>query len=79
VQAAKDSVRLTTNQYEGGIVSYLNVVVVNATALANEQTAVSIQGQRLAASVQLVSALGGGWSAGEIPSSSDLAAGKPWF
>jgi NodT family efflux transporter outer membrane factor (OMF) lipoprotein len=79
VQAAQDSVRLTTNQYEGGIVSYLNVVVVNATALANEQTAVNIQGQRLAASVQLVSALGGGWSAGELPSTRDLAAGKPWF
>ena len=79
MQAAKDSVRLTTNQYEGGIVSYLNVVVVNATALNNEQTAVNIQGQRLAASVQLVSALGGGWSAGELPSTRDLAAGKPWF
>ncbi len=79
VQAARDSVRLTTNQYEGGIVSYLSVVVVNAAALNNEQTAVSIQGQRLAASVQLVAALGGGWSAGELPSTSDLAAGKPWF
>jgi NodT family efflux transporter outer membrane factor (OMF) lipoprotein len=79
VKAARDSVRLTTNQYEGGIVSYLNVVVVNAAALANEQTAVNIQGRRLAASVQLVQALGGGWSAGELPSTSDLARGRPWF
>ena len=79
VKAAQDSVRLTTNQYEGGIVSYLNVVVVNATALSNERTAVDIQGRRLAASVQLVQALGGGWSAGELPTSSDLAAGAPKF
>jgi NodT family efflux transporter outer membrane factor (OMF) lipoprotein len=79
VKAAKDSARLTTNQYEGGIVSYLNVVVVNATALANEQTAVDIQGRRLAASVQLVTALGGGWSAGELPSAADLAEEKPWY
>jgi NodT family efflux transporter outer membrane factor (OMF) lipoprotein len=79
VKAARDSVRLTTDQYEGGIVSYLNVVVVQATALANEQTAVNIQGRRLAASVQLVQALGGGWSAGELPSTSDLAKGRPWF
>jgi NodT family efflux transporter outer membrane factor (OMF) lipoprotein len=79
VKAAQDSVRLTTNQYEGGIVSYLNVVVVNATALANEQTAVNIQGRRLAASVQLVAALGGGWSAGELPSTSDLAESAPRF
>lgn len=77
VQAAQDSVRLTTNQYEGGIVSYLNVVVVNAAALANEQTAVDIQGRRLAASVQLVAALGGGWNAGDLPSAADLAADKP--
>jgi NodT family efflux transporter outer membrane factor (OMF) lipoprotein len=79
VQAARDSVRLTTNQYEGGIATYLAVVVVNATALANEQTAVNIQGRRLAASVQLVQALGGGWSAGELPSTRDLAQGRPWF
>jgi NodT family efflux transporter outer membrane factor (OMF) lipoprotein len=73
VKAARDSVRLTTNQYEGGIVSYLNVVVVNAAALANEQTAVNIQGRRLASSVLLVTALGGGWSAGELPSAADVA------
>jgi NodT family efflux transporter outer membrane factor (OMF) lipoprotein len=79
VQAARDSVRLTTNQYEGGIATYLAVVVVNATALSNEQTAVNIQGRRLAASVQLVQALGGGWSAGELPSTRDLAQGRPWF
>ena len=79
VKAARDSVRLTTNQYEGGIVSYLNVVVVNAAALADEQQAVNIQGRRLAASVQLVAALGGGWSAGDLPSTGDLAKGRPWF
>jgi NodT family efflux transporter outer membrane factor (OMF) lipoprotein len=75
VKAAQDSVRLTTSQYEGGIVSYLNVVVVNAAALADERTAVDIQGRRLAASVLLVQGLGGGWSAGELPTSSDLARG----
>ena len=73
VRSARDSVRLTTNQYDGGIVSYLNVVVVNATALANERTAVDVEGRRLAASVLLVKALGGGWSADALPSSAALA------
>src|SRR5262249_10199914 len=41
--------------------------------------AYDIQGRRLAASVQLVQALGGGWCAGELPTSSDLAAGAPKF
>jgi len=73
VRSARDSVRLTTNQYDGGIVSYLNVVVVNATALANERTAVDVEGRRLAASVLLVKAVGGGWSADALPSPAALA------
>jgi NodT family efflux transporter outer membrane factor (OMF) lipoprotein len=61
VQAARQSVVLTTNQYKAGTVSYLNVITVQATALANERTAADILGRRLAASVLLVKALGGGW------------------
>ena len=45
------------------IVSYLNVVVAQTTALANERTAVDILGRRLTASVLLIKALGGGWQA----------------
>jgi NodT family efflux transporter outer membrane factor (OMF) lipoprotein len=60
VRAARQSVILTTNQYKAGTVSYLNVVTVQATALANERTAADILGRRLAASVLLVKAVGGG-------------------
>lgn len=62
VQAARQSVALTTNQYQAGTVSYLNVVTVQATALANERTAADILGRRRTASVLLVKALGGGWN-----------------
>lgn len=62
VQAARQSVALTTNQYKAGVVSYLNVVTVQATALANERTAADILGRRLAASVLLVKAVGGEWN-----------------
>jgi len=61
VKDARESVILTTNQYKAGIVSYLNVVTVQTTALANEKTAIGISGQRLNAAVLLVKALGGGW------------------
>ena len=54
--------RVTTNQYQAGTVSYLDVVVTQATALANERTAVDIRGRRMVASVLLVKALGGGWT-----------------
>ncbi|HUN54261.1 MAG TPA: efflux transporter outer membrane subunit [Smithella sp.] len=61
VNDARESVVLTTNQYKAGIVSYLNVVTAQTTALANEKTAIGISGQRLNAAVLLVKALGGGW------------------
>jgi len=67
VKSAQESALLTTNQYKAGIVSYLNVVTVQAIALTNERAAITISGQRLNAAVLLVKALGGGWSAQEAP------------
>ncbi len=61
LQAARQSVELTVNQYKAGTVSYLNVIAGQTTALGNERTAVDILNRRLAASVLLVKALGGGW------------------
>lgn len=74
VAAARDSVRITTSQYKAGTVSYLDVATTQTTALANERTAVDLLGRRMVASVLLVQAAGGGWSAGEIPAASTLAA-----
>jgi NodT family efflux transporter outer membrane factor (OMF) lipoprotein len=67
LEAARQSLELTLNQYKAGTVSYLNVVTAQTTALANERSAVDILGRRLVASVLLVRALGGGWSAGPLP------------
>ncbi|HVY05253.1 MAG TPA: efflux transporter outer membrane subunit [Burkholderiales bacterium] len=78
VQNARQSVTLTTNQYKAGLVSYLNVVTVQATALANERSAVDIQNRRLAASVLLIKALGGGWDAATLPQSDELARGDAY-
>ena len=62
LQLARRSVELANNQYKAGIVTYLNVIQVQATALANERAALDILNRRLAASVLLIKALGGGWS-----------------
>ena len=62
VLSARQSVELTTNQYRAGIVNYLSVIVVQASALNNERTALDILNQRLSASVLLIKALGGGWT-----------------
>jgi outer membrane protein TolC len=63
VRAAQQSLAVTNNQYQAGIVSYLNVVVAQTIALTNKRTAVDILGRRLNACVLLVKALGGGWKA----------------
>jgi NodT family efflux transporter outer membrane factor (OMF) lipoprotein len=61
VALAEQALALALNQYKAGTVNYLNVVVTQATALANQRTAADIHGRRVIASVQLVTALGGGW------------------
>ena len=61
VQAARQVVNITANQYQAGTVAYLNVLVAQSTALANERTALSILGRKFTATVLLVKALGGGW------------------
>jgi NodT family efflux transporter outer membrane factor (OMF) lipoprotein len=62
-RAARESVTLTVNQYKAGTVSYLNVVQVQATQLSEERNTVVLLGRRLAATVALIKALGGDWSA----------------
>ena len=57
--------------------SYLNVIVAQATALSNEITAVAILGRRMVAAALLVKALGGGWSADDLPSTSEFLEPEP--
>lgn len=65
LQAARESLRLIENQYRAGTVDFNSVVNVQATALNNERSNLSLLGSRLTASVQLIAALGGGWQ-GEL-------------
>jgi NodT family efflux transporter outer membrane factor (OMF) lipoprotein len=66
LDAARDSLRLTQNQYKAGLIAYIDVVVVQATALSNERSVLNVLQSRLVASVQLIAALGGGWD-GSLP------------
>jgi len=76
VDAAREAVRLSQNQYEQGLVDYLSVAVLETTALNNERTQISLMGKRLAASVQLISALGGGWSDQELANAGNSVPAK---
>jgi NodT family efflux transporter outer membrane factor (OMF) lipoprotein len=61
-KSAEEAVRLTLNQYKAGTVAYTAVVTAQAIALADAQALLSIRQSRLAASVALIQALGGGWN-----------------
>ena len=63
LMSARESLRLTNNQYKAGLIAYLDVVNVQTTALSNERSVLTLLQSRLIASVQLIAALGGGWSA----------------
>ncbi|TBU97614.1 efflux transporter outer membrane subunit [Phytopseudomonas dryadis] len=66
LDAARESLRLIENQYRAGTVDYNSVVNVQATALNNERSNLTLLGSRLTASVQLIAALGGGWDVLEL-------------
>ena len=61
LESARESLRLTSNQYKAGLIAYLDVVVVQATALNTERNVLNLRQSRLIASVKLIAALGGGW------------------
>jgi len=61
LQAARESLMLTRYQYDAGLIDYLSVVQVETTALNTERATLSLKANRLLATVQLITALGGGW------------------
>jgi outer membrane protein TolC len=66
VEAAQQALRLARNQYDQGLIDYLSVAVLETAALNNERTYITLMGNRLSASVRLITALGGGWSAEDL-------------
>ena len=67
VVAAQRSLELSTIRYKGGVTSYLEVITAQNAALADEVTAVNILGRRMANTVLLIQALGGGWDRSSLP------------
>ncbi|MGA2186408.1 MAG: efflux transporter outer membrane subunit [Bryobacteraceae bacterium] len=72
VKFAQQSLAISTDQYRGGLTSYLQVTTAQTNTLQNQRAAVDILTRRKVASVSLIQALGGGWNASRMPSSRDL-------
>lgn len=61
-QSAEESASVSRDQYEAGVIDYLDVATTQATSLSERQTLLSLVATQLIASVQLQAALGGSWS-----------------
>ncbi len=60
-ESARESARVTYNQYQAGMIDYLDVATTQNTSLSQQQNLLSLRSTQWVASVQLIAALGGGW------------------
>jgi len=67
IASTQQAVQVTLNEYRAGTVPYTSVITEQALLLGDQQTALTIQQNRMVASVALIEALGGGWSATALP------------
>lgn len=70
--SAQESLQIFTDRYIGGADPYLQVLTAQTIALQNERNDVDILRRRMDASVLLIKAVGGGWSASQLPKTTDL-------
>ncbi len=66
LKAAQRNLEIADNQYKAGIVSYLNVVTAQATALSSERSLLDLRNRRLNATAQLLKNLGGRWDGQDV-------------
>jgi NodT family efflux transporter outer membrane factor (OMF) lipoprotein len=67
VAAARQAVQIALNEYQAGTQNFTTVVTAEATALSDEEAALTTREQRFAAAVALIVAIGGGWSEAQLP------------
>jgi multidrug efflux pump len=67
VAALRDATRLSSDRYQGGLDSYLQVLDAQRNLFRSELDLASLRRQELTSIVELYRALGGGWSGQETP------------
>ncbi|MEL0635292.1 efflux transporter outer membrane subunit [Marinomonas sp. TI.3.20] len=71
--SAKESARVTYNQFKSGMIDYLDVATTEASNLNQQQKQLNLVSEQLVNSVQLIVALGGGWDTNKLPASNEIA------
>lgn len=67
VASAQRSLAISTRQYKGGVATYLQVLTAQTAQLTSARAQADITARQYVASVQLIRALGGGWSTSQLP------------
>jgi len=70
--SAEEWLDVSTNRYKGGVDNYLQVIIAQSSALANQRNDVDILRRRMDASVLLIKGVGGGWDVSELPKQASL-------
>jgi NodT family efflux transporter outer membrane factor (OMF) lipoprotein len=71
-QAAQRAMQMATSLYREGATNFLDVVVAQTAALQAQLAVLGLQTRLLQASVQLIRALGGGWSTQDLPNATTV-------
>jgi NodT family efflux transporter outer membrane factor (OMF) lipoprotein len=77
VRTAKATTQLSLIRYREGATNYLDVVTAQTAQLQAEQTALNLETRRQQAAVNLVRALGGGWTIADLPTVRQASNFKP--
>jgi NodT family efflux transporter outer membrane factor (OMF) lipoprotein len=66
VRSAQVASDVAMNEFNAGTVAYTTVITAVQSLIADQQSALTIQQNRLVASVTLIEALGGGWDISQL-------------
>lgn len=66
-EAAIASARVTRNQYNAGMIDYLDVATTENSSLSAQQSLLSLQSSQWLTTVALIASLGGGWDSTQLP------------
>ena len=72
------ALQISLNEYQAGTVTYTTVVTAQLTLLSDQEQALTVQQDRLLASVSLFQDLGGGFKASDLPSAAQMQAKLPF-
>ena len=67
VESAETALRITEQQYAGGVVNELQVLIAESALIQNQRALTTLETAEFTNSVQLIAALGGGWDTTQLP------------